>query len=54
MSFIHIKNHSEAIPLKAAQDARNKGGNYHELAAARLPLVTAPVELTQLLMAMGS
>ena len=53
IAYIHSKNGSDALSTNAADNAKNKGWDYHELESGHLPMVTAPEELAELLISLG-
>ncbi len=52
-SYIHCKEASDELTGNAVQHAKGRGWDVHELESGRLPMVTAPEDLAELLMKMG-
>jgi pimeloyl-ACP methyl ester carboxylesterase len=53
ISFIRCKNGSDGFMQDTASAANKRGWDYHELQSGHLPMVSAHVELAELLMAIG-
>jgi len=53
LSFIRCKDGPDGFIDDAVRDAKKEGWGYHELQSGHLPMVTAPMELAELLMEIG-